>query len=176
MIKKEQLVEIGKFQKTHALKGELNAILDVEEDFMLDGKPLIVDMDGIFVPFYAESVRPKGAESFLVKLKDIDSQEKAKDLVNKNVYGLRSDLIDYFDDPEMELTADFKGFTIKDTNLGIVGKIVDIDDSTANVLFIVERPDGRNVYIPVADEFITSIDDERQVIETLLPEGLVDLN
>lgn len=176
MIKKEDIVEIGKFQKTHALKGELNALLQVDEDYITDGNPLIVDIDGIFVPFYGESVRPKGSESFLVKLRDIDTHEAARNFVNKEIYGLRSDLLDYFDDPDMELTADFVGFTVVDSNIGTIGKIVDVDDSTANVLFIVETEDGRRVYIPVAEEFINAIDDERQTVETTLPDGLVDLN
>lgn len=176
MIKKEDLIEIGKFQKTHALKGELNALLDIDDEFATDGKPLIIEMDGIFVPFYVDSIRPKGTESFLIKLKDIDSQEKAREFVNKNIYGLRSDLVDYYDDPEMELVADFVGFSIKDKELGNIGKIVDIDDSTANVLFVVENDKGEIIYIPVAEEFIIGIDDESQIIETSLPEGLVDLN
>lgn len=176
MIKAEDIVEIGKFQKTHALKGELNAILDVDEDYAEDAKPFIVDMDGIFVPFYVESIRPKGKESFLVKLKGIDSQEKAQELVNKAVYGLRSDLVDYFDDPEMQLSADFVGFRIIDSESGEIGTVKDIDDTTDNILFIVENADGQQIYIPVADEFIDSIDTEKNIIHTTLPEGLLDLN
>ena len=176
MIKKEDIVEIGKFQKTHALKGELNALLDVDSDYVEDGHPFIVEMDGIFVPFYADSIRPKGSESFLVKLRDIDSQEQAQELVNKTIYALRADLVDYFDDPDMEIVADFVGFTVSDSRFGVIGKVVDVDDSTANVLFVIETPQGGTVYVPVAEEFINVIDNNRQVIETSLPDGLVDLN
>lgn len=176
MIKKDEIVEIGKFLKTHALKGELNALLTVEDDYVTDGHPLVVEMDGIFVPFYAESIRPKGAESALIKLKGIDSQDDARQFVNKAIYGMRSDLVDYFDDPELELVADFVDFTIVDSRLGEIGKVVDVDDTTANVLFIVEAADGRRIYVPAAEEFIDAINDERQIIETTLPDGLVDLN
>lgn len=99
MILKDEIVEIGKFLKTHALKGELNAVLSVEPDYVSDGHPLVVEMDGIFVPFYAESIRPKGTEAALIKLKDIDDQTQAQQFVNKIIYGRRSDLVDYFDDP-----------------------------------------------------------------------------
>ncbi len=176
MIKKEDIVAIGKFQKTHALKGELNALLDIDGDYAADGHPLIIDIDGIYVPFYAETVRPKGAESFLVKLRDIDSQEKAQEFVNKEIFGLRSDLVEYFDDPDMEIVADFVGYKVVDSRLGVIGSIEDVDDSTANVLFVVATDDGETVYIPVAEEFINAVDDERKVVETTLPEGLVDLN
>lgn len=176
MIKKEDIIEIGKFQKTHALKGELNALLDVESDYMTGGHPLVVDIDGIFVPFYTESVRPKGSESYLVKLRDVDSQEQAQEFVNKSIYGLRENLMEYYDDPDMELTADFVGFTVKDSRLGVIGEVTDVDDSTANVLFVIETPEGKTVYVPVAEEFIIAIDDENRIIETSLPDGLVELN
>lgn len=175
MITKDEIIEIGKFQKTHALKGELNALLDVDEDYAADGHPLIVEMDGIFVPFYAESVRPKGAESCLVKLKDVDSQEVAQQFVNKPVYALRSELVNYYDVPEDEIVADFVGFKIVDRHLGEVGTVTDIDDTTANVLFVVERPDGGTVLIPVADEFIEGIDTDAKLIHTSLPDGLIEM-
>lgn len=176
MIRKDEIVEIGKFQKTHALKGELNALLDVEADFVEDGHALIVDMDGIFVPFYPESIRTKGVESFLVKLRDVDSADAAREFVNKEIYALRSDLVDYFDDPDMELSADFIGFKIVDSKLGEIGEVVEVDDSTANVLFHVRTSQGDIVFVPVAEEFINAIHDDDQIIETTLPDGLVDLN
>lgn len=176
MIRKEDIIEIGKFQKTHALKGELNAILQVDEDFIDDGNPLIVEMDGIFVPFYPESVRRKGSESFLLLLEGVDSQEKAREFVNKTIYGRRSDLLEYFDDPDEELHEDFIGYTVTDTHHGVIGKIADLDDSTENVLFVVENDSGERIYIPVVDDFILNIDDDRMLVEMDLPEGLVDLN
>ena len=39
MIKEEELIEIGKFQKTHALKGELNALLDVGPEYLEERQP-----------------------------------------------------------------------------------------------------------------------------------------
>lgn len=63
-----------------------------------------------------------------------------------------------------------------DSRLGEIGSIEDVDDSTANVLFVVATDDGETVYIPVVEEFINAVDDERKVVETTLPEGLVDLN
>ena len=62
MIREEDLFPIGKFQKTHALKGELNAVLDINEDFLDEDYPLIIDLDGIFVPFYTESWRGGGTQ------------------------------------------------------------------------------------------------------------------
>ena len=84
-------------------------------------------------------------------MRDIDSQEKAQELVNKEIFGLRSDLVEYFDDPDMEIVADFVGYKVVDSRLGVIGSIEDVDDSTANVLFVVATDDGETVYIPVAE-------------------------
>lgn len=179
MIKKEDLVEIGKFQKTHALKGELNAILDVEEDYLADGNPLMIEIEGIFVPFYAETVRQKGSTSFLVKLKGIDDVSAAEAMVNKAIYGRKKDLINYFDSPEEEIMfdSDLIGYEVTDTHSGKIGKIVRIDDSTANVLAVVDRGEGKpEVFIPWNEDLIDEIDDDARSIVVTLPAGIVDLN
>jgi len=176
VINKEDIVEIGKFQKAHALKGELNALLDIDGDYVADGHALVVSIDGIFVPFYAETVRPKGAESYLVKLDGVDTQAQAQQFVNKEIYGLRENLVEYYDYTDFEIVDDFMGYKIVDCRLGEIGEVVDIDDSTANVLLIVESPDGKRIFVPVAEEFINAVDDDGQIIETSLPDGLVDLN
>lgn len=64
MIKEDEIIEIGKFQKTHALQGELNALLDVDLDFAEEDHPLIVEIDGIYVPFSSSRCVPRGARVF----------------------------------------------------------------------------------------------------------------
>lgn len=54
-------------------------------------------------------------------------------------------------------------------------KIIDLDDTTDNYLFIIETPDGRNVMVPVADEYVVDIDTENRIITLDLPDGLLDI-
>jgi len=61
-----------------------------------------------------------------------------------------------------------------DINYGIVGTIVSINDSTAQALFEVEN-DGREILIPMNDEFIDKIDRKTKTIFVKTPEGLIDL-
>lgn len=74
-----------------------------------------------------------------------------------------------------EYADDLVGYTIIDDENGNLGEIKEIDLSTANTLFLLER-NGKTLYIPVADEFITDIDNTNRTIHTSLPAGLVDLN
>lgn len=178
MIRKEDIVAIGKFKKTHALQGELNAIVDVQEDYAEDDKPFIVDVDGIYVPFYIESIRPKGSTSYLVKLAGVDSQEEAQQFVNKEIYAMRSDLIDYFEtDGETFVDPDdIEGYEVVDSRLGDLGKVKEVNDATANVLLVVDTPDGDELLVPFVDEFVEEIDQDNKRIVVSLPEGLLEIN
>lgn len=179
MIEEKEIKALGKFQKTHALNGELNAILDVDPDFVLSGNTLVVDVDGIYVPFYASSVRSKGLTSFLIKLDGIDSEAEARTFVNKTIYGIKSELALFLKVDESELYDgdDFTGYSIIDENSGaFLGKILTVESSTENLLFIVSADTGDETLIPAVKEFISIIDHEKKVIKMNLPEGLIGLN
>jgi ribosomal 30S subunit maturation factor RimM len=55
-----------------------------------------------------------------------------------------------------------------------VGEITGYDDSTENVLLIVETPQ-KTVYVPVAPEFFVNIDHDGKVLTMDLPVGLLDM-
>lgn len=187
MIERTEISEIGKFHKTHGLKGELNAALDIDADFISSDRPLIVDVDGIFVPFYPDSVRPKGHFSSLVKLHGIDDEAAARAFVNKAIFALKSDIGRFEEengsgeeeDEEGGYADDFIGYKVVEIGDGeprLIGEITDVDTQTQNALFIIETTDGDTVYIPVADEFIAGIDDDSHTLNVILPPGLIDLN
>lgn len=177
MIAREDITAIGKFLKTHALKGELNAVFDIEADAISADIPLIVEIDGIFVPFYAEGIRGKGQFASLVKLEGVDTAEEARPFVNKTIYVLREDMAEIAGEEAAEggYADDFIGFRVHDSELGDIGEIEGIDLSTQNALFLVKGEQG-TVFIPVSEDFIDSIDEDNRVIHMSLPEGLIDLN
>lgn len=179
MIKEEEITSVGKLLKTHALKGEMNMMLDIDPEYIEVGNPAILDIEGIYVPFYAESIRTKGSFSYLVKFEGIDSETEAKKLVNKTVFALRNRLKEFMlenYDEEYALYDDLIGWTIEDAESGVIGKVVEIDTNTENELFIVETPEGKTVYIPLTEDFIEKMDEEGKTVIMHLPEGLLDLN
>lgn len=179
MITADELKSLGVFQKTHGLKGELNAMFSLDAEFLTMQYPVIIDVDGIFVPFYAESVRPKGANTDLIKLEGVDSEEKAKYFVNKEIYGLRKDIADFLgEDADNLMDADsLEGFTVSDAKAGNIGVVKYVDDSTANVLLVVENAcSGELMYIPLVDDFIIDIDAKNNHISIDVPQELINLN
>ena len=179
MIEEKEVTPVGKFQKTHALKGELNALLDINEDFFDENNPLVLEVEGIFVPFYLESIRRKGSSSFLIKLKGIESEEEAKSFVNKEIYALKDTLKTFLEEEGEELmdSDSLIGYVIEDENSGVsLGEIFEIDDTTSNLLFLIKNSLEEIIYIPVVDEWITEVDNENKKLIMNFPEGLIDLN
>lgn len=176
MIKREELVEIGSFNKPHGINGEINATIDNGIDFS-ELRCIVLDIDGIFVPFFVESFRSRGIDSYLLTIDGIENEDVAMAFSKKTIYALKEDCmnLDIHDDGDGMYAEDFIGYTVADVDNSVIGKIVDIDDSTDNILFIVEKNDGNNAYVPVADEFIIDIDTENVIVTMSLPEGLFDL-
>ena len=169
MIRKEDVYKIGRIGKAHGVKGEVSFNFDDDVFDRVEAEYLILEVDGILVPFFMEEYRFRSDSTALVKFEDIDTQERARELTNCDVYFPR----DLADDEEEVLTYSFLvGFDIVEAKTDKkVGVIASIDDSTANILF--ELEDGR--LIPASEELITDIDKDKKTITINLPEGILDL-
>lgn len=174
MIRQEEVYRIGRIGKPHGVGGELTFAFDDDVFDRCDAEYLVLDIDGILVPFFMESYRFNGSSSALVKFCGIDSQERARDLTGCAVFFPRK-LSDSTDD---ELSwAEIVGFTLIDENSGsTVGTIRSVDDSTANLLFEVDSPEGEQMLIPANEDLIDSFDADRCELRMRLPEGLLDLH
>jgi 16S rRNA processing protein RimM len=169
VIRQEEVYKIGKLGKAHGIKGEISFLFDDDVFDRVDADYLVLDIDGILVPFFIEEYRFKSDTNALMKFEDIDTQERARELTGCDVYFPRA-LAD--SDEEGMSWAEIVGFGIVDANTGqTAGKIASVDDSTLNILF--ELEDGR--LIPASEELITDIDKENRTITIDIPEGLLEL-
>ena len=180
MISRDEIAEAGKFNKPHGIKGEISVAVDDPEIDLEEVKCLIVEMDGIYVPFFINTVRPKSAETWLVTIDGVESEEAVRQFVNRPFFLLKSDLPEGSaadgDEADGFYAEDLIGYTVDDENLGHLGEITDVNDTTDNVLFVITAADGAEILLPVADEFILDIDTENKILTTDVPEGIVDLN
>lgn len=169
MLRKEDFVHLGKFLKPHGTKGEIglqgdNFSLGDDCDFVA------CDIDGILVPFFFEYCRTKNNDTMILKIERINSAEEARFLTNREVYIPR----EWVEDEENLSWSYFRGFKACDESLGLIGEITDVDDSTINTLFVIEK-DGEEILVPAQEEFIAGIDHKNREITFNLPEGLVSL-
>lgn len=176
--KKDELVYAGRLLKPHGIKGEISASVDIDGLDLRDVRCIIVEVEGIPVPFFPTAVRPKNHASVLLTIDGVSDEREAAEVCNKDFFILPQDVPEGYDDEEGEgfYAADLIGFEATDTDGKKMGRIADIEDSTENVLFILETPGGETIYVPVADEFIIAIDPESKHITLDPPEGISDLN
>ena len=177
MIKASELTAIGAIVKPHGVKGEM--VISMRDDRIDIGRTecIVMDMDGIYVPFFIENVRQKGRESFIIAIDGIDSDTKASEFTGKTVYALRDHMAATSDDDADDgfYASDLIGFKALKPDGSTTGTITDIEDSTLNVLAIILTADGRTVYMPLAEEFITDIDPDSRTITFDAPEGIESL-
>lgn len=171
MIKKEEVFKIGIINKPHGVKGEVSfTFTDDIFDRVEDCDYLVLLLDGILVPFFIEEYRFRSDNVALVKFEGIDSTEKAWTLTNVEVYYP----VKFMDDQE-EISSwnYFIGFRVEDIHHGCLGTVVDVDDATMNVLFVIENGD-EEVLLPAHEEFILDIDRKKKILKVDIPDGLLD--
>ena len=177
MITRDELIAIGHYNKPHGVAGELSATVDVELEVLRELSCLVSDIDGIFVPFFVNAIRPKSGDTVLLTIDGIENEKEAARLVNRDIYALKRD----YRQESIDADADgypldfFIGFELRDSDGSRVGEITDVDEQTENAIFVVDR-DGSEIMVPATDDLIVEFDVDNKLMVMDLPEGLLDLN
>lgn len=106
---------------------------------------VFVQRDNLYVPFRTENI---------------------SELIGEEGFVLRSDMQN--EDEGLLTWQDLTGYTIEDKDAGVLGTIEYIDESTINTLATLD--DGR--LIPLHEDFITEIDEEKRILRVNLPFAL----
>lgn len=172
MIKKEEVYRIGTFNKPHGIHGELSFTFTDDIFDRVEAEYLVCLLDGILVPFFLEEYRFRSDTTALVKLEGVDTAERARMFANVEVYFP----IKHVEEAEVEELSwnFFVGFRVEEVHHGKLGEITDVDTSTINTLFVIDR-NGEELLIPAQEELIVDLDQKHKVITMNLPEGLLAL-
>ena len=169
MIRQEEVYKIGRLGKAHGVKGEVSFQFDDDIFDRVDADYLVLDIDGILVPFFMEEYRFRSDTVCLVTFCNVDIQQRAQELTGCDVFFPRAMAEEGDDMPSLSMLVGYE--IVNNANGRTVGQIVAIDDSTANILF--ELEDG--MLIPANDDLIEVIDTEKQQIKMNLPSGLLEI-
>lgn len=168
MILEKEIFKAGKINKTHGVNGELNCAIDA--DTIDRAEYMVLDMDGIFVPFFISNIRVKSSNAVLLTLEDIETETDARNLVGKDIYLP----IHLMSDEDMLSYEYFVGFTVVNADEKL-GEISFVDDQTVNILFGISAEDG-DILLPAVEDFIMEVDNENKILYTNYPNELVELN
>lgn len=163
-----ELIKIGKVLKTHGYKGHLKIFID--EFYMAD----FGDMSAIFInqlPYFITSKDITSDTQAIILLEDIDNKEKAHPLQNATIFAKDDDITEIYVE---ESYNDFVGFTISDKTLGFIGEIAQVLELPHQFLaqVFIEK---KEILIPLNEDFIIEIDENKKTINMQLPDGLLDI-
>ncbi|MDA3891452.1 MAG: ribosome maturation factor RimM [Salinivirgaceae bacterium] len=170
---KQDFLEIGSIIKTHGIHGEL--ILEAKNpDFFENIKEsVLLEIDGLLVPFFIAEIRPMGKERMRVKFDWINSETKAKKLANRPVFIPNSNINlseqQFIDNIEL-----LKGFLVTDKKYGELGIIDHVIDNSNNPLMSITYK-SQEILIPIHADFMMEVNQEKKSLFIECPEGLIDL-
>ena len=172
----QNLIHVGRTRKTYGVKGELKIeVKDLYYDDILKTEVVFVEISGKKIPYFIDTIKSKN--NLLIKFQDIDNPETASLITSKKIYLRQEDLNpEIADSPNLDAFSleDLIGFKIKDSTIGLVGAINEIEEYPQQLIAFVAYKD-RTCMIPLTAGLITSIDQEAKIIEMDLPEGLLEL-
>ncbi len=172
-MQKSDCFALGKITKTHALKGEVIIFLDVDFPENYDDlEAIFLEIKGQLVPYIIEEFHVRGKKS-IIKFEDINTIEEAEKIINADAYLPLKAL------PKLKGNQfyyhDVIGYEIKDITSGSsIGTLKAIYEGTGQDLFATDL-EGKEILIPIVDDFIHQLNHDQKCIEVKLPDGLLDV-
>ncbi|MGB0177542.1 MAG: ribosome maturation factor RimM [Owenweeksia sp.] len=172
-MRKEDCFYLGHISRKHGYKGEVVAVFDTDQKENYTAlESVLVDTHGELVPFFIEELALNSKGHFILRFEDIDTDEAAQQLVDRELY-LPLEIL-----PPLSGKAfyfhEVEGFKVVDAEAGPIGSCLDVIDQSSQPIFRIDK-DGIEILVPAVDEFIQSIDRENKIIYLQTPPGLLDI-
>ena len=172
-MRKEDCFYLGKIAKKFSYKGEVLIWLDTDEPELYENmESVFVEQNKHLVPFFIVSSSLHKGDFLRTRFEDIDNEDDADAIMGNAVYLPLTVL------PKLEgdkfYFHEVIGFDAEDQRLGNIGKIVSINDSSAQPLFEILKGETE-ILVPMIDDFIVKIDRENKKVILDTPEGLVEM-
>jgi len=172
-MQKEECFYLGKIVKKYSFKGELLVKLDTDDpEIYTQMESVFVEKGKNLIPFFIERSSLHKSTLLRVKFEDVNNDEDADPLLKCDLY-LPLAFLPELDDDKFYY-HEIIGYTVEDLNFGKVGIITGVNDSTTQVLFEIDR-DGKEILIPLIDDFIKNVDKENKVMQLEVPKGLIEI-
>lgn len=179
MIRNSEVFKIGFITKQRGLRGEVE--MSFTDDCFDSGTSdyLVIEMDGILVPFFWEEYSFKTDDTAIIKFEDIDTDIKARTLVKHSVYYPKKHVTTPKNQKDCATLSSYKaltGFEVLNAKSEILGKIVHVDDSSANILLTINHEGSKELLVPFHNDFLIAFDLRERTIQIDIPEELLHLN
>ena len=164
---------LGKITRKFSFKGELIIFLDTDTPSDYYGlKKIFLKVDNSYIPYFISKISKYKNNSVRVKFEDVKNESEAMELINYEIFLPMEEL------PKLEgkkfYYHEVIGFKVIDINHGEIGEITHINDQTPQHLFVV-KSSGKEILIPINDDFILDLDRINKIVNLKIPEGLLKI-
>tara|TARA_Y100000996_G_C22494785_1_gene631822 strand:+ start:72 stop:596 length:525 start_codon:yes stop_codon:yes gene_type:complete len=164
---------LGKVTRKFSFKGELIVFLDTDTpSHYYRLKKIFLKVDNSYIPYFISKISKYKNNSVRVKFEDVKNESEAMELINYEIFLPMEEL------PKLEgkkfYYHEVIGFMVIDINHGKIGEITYINDQTPQHLFVV-KSSGKEILIPINDDFILDLDRINKIVNLKIPEGLLKI-
>ena len=170
---KEECFYLGKIVSKFSFRGEVLAKLDTDEpELYTEMESVFVEFNKNLVPFFLERAQLHKSTLLRIKFEDVEEEADADDLIGAELY-LPLSSLPKLDDDKFYF-HEIIGFKVTDESFGYVGVIKSINDHASQTILIIDR-EGKDVLVPLNDDFVTKVDKENKTMTLNTPDGLIDM-
>lgn len=165
---------LGRVTKKHGFNGAVSIWLDTDQPHYYNNlESAFIKIDDKPIPFFFTSFHILKNNKARVEIEGIETADEAEALIGNEV------LLPLAALPKLTGNKFYYheviGFTVVDSQYGRLGTIKDILEAGGNRVFQINHDTGKEVLVPLADQFIVSVNRDQNTIEVSAPEGLIDL-
>jgi 16S rRNA processing protein RimM len=164
---------LGKITRKFSFKGELIIFLDTDTPSHYYGlKKIFLKFNNSYIPYFISKISKYKNNNVRVKFEDVKSEREALDLVNCEIFLPIEEL------PKLHgkkfYYHEVIGYKVVDSIEGEIGEIEYINDQTPQHLFVIKNK-GKEILIPINDDFIMDLDRINKMMNLKIPEGLLKI-
>lgn len=176
MIRSEEVFYIGKVSKWRGICGDVEILFTDDAFDRGDAEYLVLEMDGILVPFFWTEYKFKNDQTVIFHFEDIEDENAAKRIVGVKVYYPKNALPQDECDAELHSWKALTGFTVFDVEGKRLGFVEEVDDRNINILLTIRNQNDEVYLIPYHDDFLRDLSMTGRTLTLDLPPGVLELN
>jgi len=179
MINKNEWLIVGLITSCHGINGQVKvkSLSDFEERFLKPGMrwlqkenepPIKIEL--------ASGYKKPGKESFIIKLKGIDTRDHAEQLKKYKIL-VKANILPELKKGEFHLLEliNLEVKTLVNNELKIIGKVINLENEKNNLLVIKLFENQKKIHIPFVQEIVPLVDIKKNFLIINPPNGLLEL-
>ena len=179
MIDKNELLVVGLITSCHGINGQvkIKSLSDFEERFLKPGiRWLQKENEHPTKIELLSGFKQPGKETFIVKLKGINTRDHAEQLKKFKIL-VKTDKLPKLEREEFHLLEllNLEVKTLENDKLKTIGKVVNLENEKNNLLVIELFKNQKEVYVPFVKEIVPLVDIKNNFLIINPPKGLLEL-